>query len=239
LPRFAPHALSALTEGRTLLVESPQRAAAVKAAFAAEQLAAGKRVWRTPPVTTFSHWARDQVNLSADESAVRLLGEHEEWAVLRDVAQQVGGEYPFVTRTVLASQLRSALRMIDEWDLGGHVKTLGSAAEDVLLANASRLSEEHYDALGARPLSHFLSALTRDPAQPVVSQHAAFSKLQRTTLERAGAVPLDSRRMNAVAPRRLLSGSADAEDDAVAAWCRAHLRRDPEARLLIVARIRD
>jgi ATP-dependent helicase/nuclease subunit B len=235
LPRFAPDTLSALTEGRTLLVESPQRAAAVQAAFAADNIAAGRRAWRTPPVKTFAHWARQRLELGADASSVRLLGENEEWAVLRQVAQQLGDDYPFVTRTVLTGQLRSALRMIEEWDLRGHVKTLGVAAEDVLLAEASRLTATHYEELRARPLSHFLSALTQGQERPAVLRYAALSTLQRTTLERAGAVPLDSRRANALAPRRLISASTDDEDEAVATWCRAHLQRDPQARLLIVA----
>ncbi len=49
---------AALASGRSVIVPSPQRAAALGLAWARPQIAAGKSVWSSPDILTWDAWLR-------------------------------------------------------------------------------------------------------------------------------------------------------------------------------------
>jgi ATP-dependent helicase/nuclease subunit B len=223
-----------LARGATLIVPSPQRQASIRAAWAREQLDAGRTLWPTPRVLTFSQFAERMLSeqWARGESPDRLLPAGAEWSCVRELRRDAGG-------TAEARALLSSVRTLHDWRINRSPRLLGGSPESDLLietlAALDVLAAEH----GRRPLRAWLDELMPTGEDLMAVGIGNFSAASAETLRRLGAsepVP---------APGRMPISVATADDDEheldlIAAWCRAELERDPGSRLLVVdARLRQ
>lgn len=231
----------ALAAGRTLIVPSRQRAAALTQSWARERAAAGESVWRTPEVLTFDAWlAREWQRMRSAGSASRplqLLNTAQERRLWMQVLEQMeagepgGGELRIHAQALMRAAARARRSLIDT---GRHA----ASAEERLLATALR----EVDRLCA--LNHWwIPGLARaEDLQELSPEPPVFAGtveppplLARIAGLEAGPqqLPLPPPREN---PRLLAALDARAEVLAAADWCHGLLREDPARRLLVLNR---
>jgi probable DNA repair protein len=231
-----------LAAGRTLVVASRHRAAALQQAWARARVAAGDAVWRTPEILTFDAWlarewlrARDQGRLLSPRQLLNAAQERRIWAqVLSELEQQGGGEPLVVHAQALVHAATRARRSLV--DVAAHAVT----AEERLLAAALARVDRVCESRGwlvpglARPAD--LAGLDPDP--PLFVGFTELPPLARSLTAIAAAGPGVMAPLPAPQGTPLLFAAVDARDElrAAAAWCRELLREDPARRLLVVNR---
>jgi probable DNA repair protein len=238
LARFSASTLAAIDAGRALIVDSPQRAAAVRAAYGEEQIAAGRRAWRTPQALTFHQWAANALTLRGPArltATQRFLSDREEWALFRAAADALTPQHEYLTRRALATQLRSASVLLDEWHLSTRLSQLGASAEGALLRTGLQHVAERCQALGARPLRQSWQELPTGAAQSLAYTPHNHTSARRAALEKGGASQLATTRATLGTAHQSAHESPAAECAALAAWCRAKLLAQPRSRLLVIA----
>jgi ATP-dependent helicase/nuclease subunit B len=218
----------ALEAGATLIVPSPQRQAAIRAAWGREQREAGKSWWPTPRVTTFSQFAEHALNEQWARAGLpdRLLPAGAEWARVRELRRDAGG-------TAEARALLNSIRTLNDWRITFGARARGVSPEsdlllEVMLALGGLANEQ-----GRRPLRDWLEEIEPAPGKLVAAGCAHLPTAQREVLRRLGAAD------PALEPSGQPVSVATAEDDEhelelIASWCRAELEREPQCRLLIV-----
>lgn len=205
-------------------------------------MAAGKVSWPTPRVATFLQWAtaelragrhaeRDSRGQGAPE---RALSSHEEWALFRAIAAELIPAHEFVTRRALVGQLRSAARLIDDWQIDAtQLHRLGSP-EARLLTTALTEFAARCRTLGARPVRQLVAALRPPAARPVVPASLELPRAHRRVLQQHGAEFIDDEHHDEISSQFLACTSVEDECIVVANWCAETLRDRPGSRLLVV-----
>ena len=218
----------ALASGATLIVANAQRQASVRAAWAAAQRAAGRNLWNTPRVLTFTQFAEARLaeQWSAADHPDQLLPGAAEWALLRELRHESGGSGE-------ARALLGSLRLLRDWQVPRGRAALGGSPEGNLLLDALAALEAHSREHGRRPLAEWLGDLEPAAGDLWCAGVGGLPAAQRATLQRLGA------REVAQEPMRAAVSVATADDDdhelaLIADWCRAHLEQDPARRLLVV-----
>ncbi|MEO8016464.1 MAG: PD-(D/E)XK nuclease family protein [Pseudomonadota bacterium] len=226
--RLLPSIRDGLVAGATLIVPSPQRQAAVRAAWADEQRAAGRTVWSTPRIATFAQFAErtlDEQWARANLSD-RLLPAGAEWTRVRELRREAGG-------AAEARALLAAVRTLHDWRISDSVRVLGGSPESDLLietlAALKALSADH----GRKPLRAWIDDLEPTGETLLAIGVGNLPTSQLAALRRMGA------QMAPVAGGESAVAVAAAHDDVhelelIASWCRSELERGPERRLLIV-----
>ena len=224
-----PLAISeALARDATLIVPTPQRQAAVRAAWGEQQRAASRTLWNTPRVLTFSQFARkclDDQWATADLPD-QLLPPEAEWALMREMRREGGG--PAEARALLA-----AVRLLGDWRIPQTRGALGGSAEGDLLLEALTALERQGHELGRKPLRAWLPELQPVPGELLATGLAGLPVAQREVLQRLGAVPVQA--VPATTPVNVAAARDDEHElELIADWCRTQLEQDPQRRLLIV-----
>jgi probable DNA repair protein len=225
--RLSSFVSEALAGGATLIAPSTQRQAAIRAAWAEHQRHAGLRIWNTPRVLTFAQFA--EASLSSQGSARnepdRLLPAGAEWAALRDLRREAGG-------TAEARALLTSVRTLSDWRIRAYSIPPGLSPETDLLRDALVSLDELARRQQRRPLRHWLEEI--EPAGAVrVAGAGALPAAPRATLERLGATFETA----AAIARPFEVAAADNDEhelELIAGWCRTHLERNPQCRLLVV-----
>jgi len=212
------------------VVPAAQRVHAVQLAWAAGALAAGRRVWAAPPVLTVKEWLRrscEQLAQEAPEQWPRLLGEAEGWLLWREAARAAGAA-EVLDEGALAQALERAHELAADWGiaLGG----AGEGSEPALLERAARHFAARCRELGAATPGALVTRLTTDTAG--AAWLAGFGALPPRLAALARPAPADTAPLGEA--RAAYPASPEAEQEAIAAWCRERLLRQPDARLLIV-----
>src|SRR5690349_6405123 len=90
--RLSPAISGALASGATLIVANAQRQASVRTAWSAAQRGAGRTLWHTPRVLTFTQFAERRLadQWRAADLPDRLLPSGAEWALMRTLRQTAG-----------------------------------------------------------------------------------------------------------------------------------------------------
>jgi ATP-dependent helicase/nuclease subunit B len=217
-----------LEAGATLVVPTPQRQAAIRAAWAHEQRDAGRVLWTTPRVLTFGQFAEStlQDQWASAHLPDRLLPAGAEWACIRELRRETSG-------TAEARALLNSVRTLHEWRIPTSPRALGSSPESELLIEALAALERLSSAQGRKPMRAWLEDLEQ-PSYPLWACGVAnLPALQSGTLRRLGAV------MPSATPGSRPVSIATAHNDEhelelIASWCRTELERNPDQRLLIV-----
>ncbi len=232
--------------GGTVIVPTRQRAHAVRLAYAAQQLAHGRRAWGSPDVLPLEAWLTRAIERHAALSPAslrlpRLLSAAQEWLLWRESAAECLGGREVLDPGALAEALRGAsalaLRLgIDPLRLGP-----GHGSEPALLAAAQRAFERRCRDLGAAPAAALLAQLAPlGDSRPLLVAGFLTSTPQIDALLQARAHGgLESARALAD-PRaptmvRVLEASDEIEElEVIAEWCRERLSADGTSRLLVM-----
>jgi probable DNA repair protein len=238
--------VAALRAGHTLVTPSPQRAVALREAWARQQLAQGRRVWATPDVLHFDAWV-ERILAQAPELDLhvpRLLSNVEQQLAWRAAAATLLDEEG--TALLGASRLADALRRADTLlrnyaipdarvavDAGAESRWLHRARQllarrlarlDARLGWQSETVAWQACATGLRP-AHLVGFDVLLPAQRQFADVAGATLLAASPIPVApGAVPTQ------------VEAAADSLEELqrIAAWCRQRLAADSKARLLVV-----
>ena len=233
--RVPTHIGRHLGAGGTLLVPSRQRLRAVQLAYAAERLAAGAAVWASPDVLTVSGWARREclaLAALAPQEWPRVLGSAEEWLLWRQAADAAAGELVFLDRGTLADSLQQASELAADYGItpprGRHDSEAG------LLYEAQRLFQARCRELQAAPVSALLPRLSEHPGRALLLRgfDALPPRLAAIAALRSPASGAEPHSQGA--GRAVRSADAQAEQEAIALWCRERLLAQQDARLLVV-----
>jgi probable DNA repair protein len=226
--RLAAPVCDGLAAGATLVVQSPQRQAAVRAAWVHEQREAGRTLWKTPRIHTFGQFAESvlQEQWARANLPDRLLPAGAEWACLRELRRDAGG-------AAEARALLNSVRTLHDWRIAGSPRALGASPESELLIQALAALEHLAIVQGRRPLRAWLDELPRPPEKLLTIGAAGLPTAPQDTLRRLGAQTIPA--IPATAPVAIATAQDDEHElDLIASWCRAELERDPRRRLLIV-----
>lgn len=235
--------VAAIEAGRDLIVPDRHRAAALRLAWARRQQQLGSGVWSTPSVHTWEAWLTRQWRAALQRGAappLQLLGGSQERLLWEEVlAQLAGADGDEAAFTLHASALMRAatqatLSCIDPARSASsrEERLLASALSGVrrLCATRGLLSLRLADA-GA------LDFLAGTPA-PLVVGEARLAPLLEELRRRHWSqdellLPLPG--TPPATPRLLRAADLEQELGACAAWCRAHVQHDPQARLLVLS----
>jgi ATP-dependent helicase/nuclease subunit B len=238
--------IEALRVHHTLVVPSPQRAAAIRLAFAASCLDQGQSVWRTPVVLSESDWLDRELLRASDAGEImpRPLRAAEEWCVWREACAEALGENDAALADSLSDALRDSARLLFAWGISSDVLRGAGAESELLertLAGVERrcldlnaaATHERYQLLRRR--------LWREGAARAHITLAGFTEQipARRALTHAWSqqgVTLRASESDVVlgAASRLEAPDALAELELAADWCRAQLQEDAQRRLLVV-----
>ncbi len=211
-----------------------QRQSALRAAWAEEQRAAGRKVWSTPRIVTLAQLAETLVREQHANDGIPdgLLPAEAEWAQIRELRRDAGG-------IAEARALLAAVRTAAEWSIPTSAAALGASPEAELLSSTLRELRALATRERRKPLRDWLGSLGSSPGEWIAAGFGALPPVPAAALTRLGATVV-SRDVSARSPVSIATAeNDDHEIELIAGWCRAHLEQDPRRRLLIVdARVR-
>jgi ATP-dependent helicase/nuclease subunit B len=231
-----------LARGGTLVVPTTQRAAALRLAHSAAQLAAGRRVWGSADVLPWSGWLARGLDEARERGVPvpRRLSRAEEWWLWRESVRAACADLSVLWPDALIDSVRRAVLLIEDYGLALPDAANASSAETAVLvrsrAHFNRRCRE-LQALWSASWSACAAYLKPWAAARLVG-FAELGAARRAWLERIGveiALNAGTETLPTGAALEVL-GFDDPEQEAVAAaqWCAAQLERDPDARLLLV-----
>jgi ATP-dependent helicase/nuclease subunit B len=219
------------------VVPSRQRAEAVRLAHARQALRAGERVWASPDVLPFEAWlAREIEAVAESEHLPPLLTGNPEWLLWRQCTAGPAQALPPVARGALADGLRRASRLADEYAIALH----RGGVEADLLCQVRRAVEERCAALGvasARALARALPFVGDERTVEFAgySRETPFLRALIEARQQAGfPTRLSPPQPTSARAARVECTDRAEEFEHIAGWCRAHLQKNPDVRLLVV-----
>lgn len=244
-----PEHLDHLSRGGTLVVPSPQRAAALRVAYSIAQLSAGRCVWPSPDILPWNAW----LGRGLDEARARgvpvprRLSVAEEWWLWRDSVRRACEEVPVLSPEALAGSVRRSTLLLEDYGL--ELRDAATVEATVLLRARSDFQQRCAAARSLWSASWKACAPFLKPAR--ATRLAGFAELgpaRRSWLERNGitvesiaapSIGFGHRHRDLFAPDEALvevSGfdSPELEAEAAADWCARCLDRDPRSHLLLV-----
>jgi len=217
-------------------VPTRPRLRAVQLAHAAAEMAAGRRVWASADVFTPSGWARRECEQQAEAAPgewPRVLGPTEEWLLWRDAAREAGREYPFLDPGLLAESLQRSNERAAEYGIA--LEPGAADSEAALLYAARRGFEARCRELHAADVSALIPRLTARPSRELLLRgFDAVPRWLAALASQPAADDPDAAQTPASAVRAVRTADALVQMEAIAAWCRERLTRQPDARLLVM-----
>lgn len=231
-----------IKQGGAVLVPSRQRAHAARLAYAAAELAQGRRVWATPDILTVDAWftrAVERHAASAGTDIPRILSPAEEWFLWRQCAAEATGELELVNRGALAEALRRASATAADFgiDIRGVRRPELSVSEDrdapgtetALLAEVQRAVDERCQMLGAVTIASLVARIPHCEQQAVASGFLTLPPRLRLFVSSSG----EGGRAAPVVPNVVIAADELDELERIAHWCRERVARSPDVRILI------
>lgn len=225
--------MALLEAGGTLVVPSRQRAHAARLAYAAAQLAEGRKVWASADILPLEAWQARELERAAAAGAPlpRLISPAEEWLLWRQCAAEATSTLELLDPAGLADALRRASGLAAEFELD--VARLASAPglEAPLLFKVQRAVDERCRSLGAARVHTLIGQLPGRQADRAVN-FDGFLKLP-PRLVSAGAT-LSARRGAVAHPRVAIATDENDELERIALWCQGRIAERPGTRLLVI-----
>jgi ATP-dependent helicase/nuclease subunit B len=236
---------SILERGGTVVVPSRQRAHALRLAYAAAQLARGRRVWGSPDALPLEGWLTREIERGAASGAAampRLLTPAEEWLIWRQCTAASTHGLELINHATLAEALRRAASLAAELGIDPQAIRAPAASEPGLMATVHRAVAQRCQGLGAVSLAaaqQSLSSLGDD--RPVLfagflepSARLRAIALARARHGRESAYPPAADPATGVPPRRVIAADEHEELERIAQWCHERLSTRSDARLLVL-----
>jgi hypothetical protein len=176
-----------IKRGGAVIVPSRQRAHAARLAYAAAELALGRRVWATPDILTVDTWFTRAVERHATAVGTdvpRILSPAEEWFLWRQCTAEATGELELVNRGALAEALRRAsaiaadfgidIRGVSRPELSVSGERESPGTETALLAEVQRAVDERCQLLGAATVASLVGTAGRRERIPDTAAASAI-----------------------------------------------------------------
>lgn len=246
-PTLGDVCIAHLAAGGTVATASRRLARLLRQRYNAAQAAAGRRVWSTPQVLPLDSWlgAVWAAGSAALPGAPRLLSDLQAEQPWRSAVEALPPPGTLVGSAEFASLSRASWHLLRQH--GGSLATLAreplTLDQSALLGWARRVEQE-LQARGWLDPALLAEAVATLPAQALAGEPlllAGFARLRPdqaalvAALRRAGRhvkiAPVAGSRGAAF---RLEAGDPAAETQAMLAWARARLSREPGARLALV-----
>jgi probable DNA repair protein len=229
--------LDHLSAAGTLVVPTPQRAAALRLAYGAAQIKAGRRVWHSPDVLPWGAWLErglDEARARA-VSVPRRLSRAQEWLLWREAVRAACADLPVLRPDALIEGVRRAVLLLEDYALVLHE---AADPESAVLLRARAYFQQRCTALHALWSGSWSACVPYvRPATPIlVTGFAPLAPARRSWLERIG-VRIGESHDSGDASGRLQVRDFDnpeLEAEAAAEWCAGQLERNPGARMLLV-----
>ena len=231
-----------IRRGGAVLVPSRQRAHAARLAYAAAELAQGRRVWATPDILTVDAWLTRAVErhaVTASAELPRVLSPAEEWFLWRQCTSEATGELQLVNRGALAESLRRASAIAADFgiDVRGvrppELSVSGSedmpGTETALLAEVQRAVDERCQLLGAATVASLVAGIPAAEQQVIAAGFLTLPPRLRPFVSSAN----DQAQVTASRPNVVIAADELDELERIAQWCREHVARDRDVRILI------
>ena len=235
----------AIEQGCTVLVPSRQRSEAVRLAYAAEALAAGRTVWATPDVLALDTWLSREIDRRSASGGrlPRLLTPAEDWLLWRQCTSQHTDDLQLVARGPLADALRRSSQLAREFGIDTSSMRSVPGSEGQLLYEVERTVAAKSKEIGAATAAELATQIAclgdgRDVL--LVGFERMTPQLEALITSRgAGGCLTEFRKTPALTERvgharAVLATDTNEELERIAGWCRARLQARPEARLLVV-----
>jgi ATP-dependent helicase/nuclease subunit B len=240
LLELAPHLAAALSAGQTLVVPTAQRAAALRLGFAAQQLAVGRRAFRTPDVQSLNGWLRGQPRRDSHGHPLRRLGASEEWLLWRDAVAEAAARQSLPAAAGLVDAVRQSATLLFEWRIDPDALRQAGTPEATLLGESLAGMDARLLDLSAAASWRALAQLADDPPGriPAFAGFAFHTPARRALFaawERGGSAAPEYAGGYAPAATHIAQAQDPAAELAWAAqWCAERLTATPTARLLVI-----
>jgi ATP-dependent helicase/nuclease subunit B len=239
LLELAPHLDTALSAGQTVVVPSAQRAAALRLAFATQQLSAGHRAFRTPDVQSLSGWLRGQpTRVGPDGRPLRRLGASEEWLLWREAVSATATQLSLPLVPGLVDAVCRSAALLSEWRIAPGALLQAATPEAALLGHSLAALDLRLEGLSAAASWRALADLADAPPRrvPLFAGFALATPARRALLAAWGPRAAPQLTSTFAAAPAAMAHAADpaAELDMAAQWCRERLSAAPTARLLVI-----
>jgi len=226
-------------------VPSRQRSEAVRLAYAAEALAAGRTVWATPDVLPLETWLAREIDRrsASGERLPRLLNPAEDWLLWRQCTSLQTDGLELVARGPLADALRRASQLAREYGIDTSSMRSVPGSEGQLLYEVERAVAAKAEAVGAATAVELglRIACLGDRRDVLLAGFERKTPLLDAliTSRGAGGCVTDFRKTRDLGERvaharAVLAADTHDELERIAAWCRDRLDARPESRLLVV-----
>ncbi|HEX3845550.1 MAG TPA: PD-(D/E)XK nuclease family protein [Steroidobacteraceae bacterium] len=245
--KIQSHISVVLERGGTLVVPSRQRAHALSLAYAAAQLARGRRVWTSPDVLPLEGWLLREIERFAAHSGggrnvPRLLAPAEEWLLWRQCTAEATGGLDLVNRASLAESLRRASGIAAELRIDLKAIREPAGTEVDLLVAVHRAVMQRSNVLGAASAAAALSSLPHvgdDRCVALAGFLAPSPRLQSIVAARVQygfetSYPPAIDATLLATPRIEIPADERDELERIAQWCQQRLTAQADARLLIL-----
>ena len=204
-------------------------------------------MWATPDVLSVDAWLTREVEHYAATAGIgvpRLLSPAEDWFLWRQCAAEATGDLELVNRGALAEALRRASATAADYGIdvqsfaasglsasAGEDAEIAPGTEAALLATVQHAVDERCQAIGAETLASLVKRLGALQSQDeiICQGFLTNSPRMRRLLGTPRAVGGDMR----VSPRVVIASDELDELERIARWCKRHVERDPDARILI------
>ena len=209
---------------------SPQRQAAIRAAWVEIQREAGRTLWNSPRVLTFGQFAERalQDQWAHTNLPDRLLPPGAEWACLREARRETGG-------AAEARALLNSVRTLADWRIPASPRVLGVSPESQLLVDALETLQRLSVDQDRKPMRAWLDEIEPSSEKLFVAGLGNLPTAARETLRRLGAHEAGADGTVVAASVSIATADNDEHElELIAAWCRAELEQDAGRRLLIV-----
>lgn len=237
--------VAAIEAGATVVTPSPQRAAALREAWARRQLVAGRRVWATPDILPFDRFAERCLREFSEprEPRRRLLSRVEQQLLWHQVAASLtqGGPQLLTGPGRLAEALRRADELMRRYAIPAATLDAEPSPEARCLRDARARVDRRLRRWHARLHWSDESVLRATAQRPIyLAGFIDFTPAQRRFLDTFGAAtggesPATSGTAAMGSPRLYAASHPVEELEQIARWCRARLESEPRARLLVIA----
>ena len=217
------------------MVPSRQRARAVQLAHAAAELSRGRRVWSSADVIALGAWERREAERAALTHAgesPRLLASAEEWWLWRESVREATGALALLDAGALAESLQRSRELVADYALRPASGPAGT--ETGLLESCERAFRARCQALHAAPAGALFARVPREGPEAPRALWRGFDAL--APRYSAFALPPTSL-TNPRPPACTVIRPRDAREECeqIAAWCAERVRRESDARLLVIA----
>lgn len=236
--------VAAIDAGRDVIVPDRHRAAALRLAWARRQLKQGRQVWSTPAIHTWDAWLalrwREAV-LRGEVAPLQLLSPGQERALWEAVLARMAspGEDEATLTLHAGALMQSAARAVQSRI--APERTAHSREESLLAAALVEVRREcaARGFLTLRLASADTLQFLRNVPAPLIAGEPALTAMQSALASEywPGATLLAPQPevTSGVHTRLLRAADLEQEIAACARWCRAHIDRNPGARLLVIS----